>query len=556
MAGVSLSERSLRMLADSGSYERGRVYYDSGWVRKYTAQGDTVSAVVQGSRLYRVKLTLAPVRVTGECDCPMGADGVFCKHCVAVALAWLATKQEPAPERTLEEFLLAQKPSWLVAELLEAAAADPVLRARLDAVAGVQVAFSSGDFRKRLEAAIKIDGSVDYRAARAYFRGVDEVLDELAELVDQGLGEEARGLAEYALDLLAESGLRVDDSDGGLSEAFATVEEIHYNACLASVPDPLELAEYLVDRALNGGYDLFAGALENYALVLGPSGTARYRELVEQAWQDLPPRTSTAYDGRRQTVMFLLEHLAGGDVDAWIAVLARDLTQGLDVIRIARRLVEERRDEEALEWLQRGLTEFPPDWRLRTLAAECHVRAGRHQEAAALLWDNFTERPVRETYTALEDAAGDLFPTWRRKAHAHLRKLPRLATRFSPQRPANGGHSTLVEILLAEADIDGAWRAAKAGGCVDGTWLRLARRRAHTHPADAVPIFLAAADHAILMMQSRDNYQRAAQLLVEAQPLAKESGRAEEFEAHLAAFRAAHKRKRALLDELNRARLP
>ncbi|MBI1758932.1 MAG: hypothetical protein HYR62_06870 [Actinobacteria bacterium] len=56
----------------------------------------------------------------------------------------------------------------------------------------------------------------------------------------------------------------------------------------------------------------------------------------------------------------------------------------------------------------------------------------------------------------------------------------------APWGPSQG-HSTLVEILLWEEDVDGAWQAAQHGGCTDHPWLQLARARAEHHPADAVP---------------------------------------------------------------------
>jgi hypothetical protein len=90
------------------------------------------------------------------------------------------------------------------------------------------------------------------------------------------------------------------------------------------------------------------------------------------------------------------------------------------------------------------------------------------------------------------------------------------------------------------------------GGCHDDLWLRLARDRAATHPAHAIPILLAAADQAI-DHKNRDSYRVAAGLLVEARTL---FTRDEDFESHLAALRTAHRPKRALREELDKAGLP
>jgi hypothetical protein len=129
--------------------------------------------------------------------------------------------------------------------------------------------------------------------------------------------------------------------------------------------------------------------------VLGSDGLARYRELVEVAWRELPPRQPNGYRAGRFTITYLMERLAEheGGTDALIEVLARDLANGYDVLRIAQRLCADGRDSEALEWLDRGMSEFAPDGRFRALAAECHLRAGRRSAAEELLWQNFVERP-------------------------------------------------------------------------------------------------------------------------------------------------------------------
>ncbi|HEX3590370.1 MAG TPA: hypothetical protein VHV74_12125 [Pseudonocardiaceae bacterium] len=100
----------------------------------------------------------------------------------------------------------------------------------------------------------------------------------------------------------------------------------------------------------------------------------------------------------------------------------------------------------------RGLAEFPPDRRLRSLAADCHLRAGRRAEAGELLWANFTDQPTLDDYIALRDAMSERFPAWRERAIELLRAQPAAPARFTTMpylRPA--GHSTLVEVLLWKA---------------------------------------------------------------------------------------------------------
>lgn len=560
MVAVEVSERSVRMLADGRSFERGRAYVAAGRVRRVEVDGTTVTATVDGTSVYRVRLEVAGSGLRGRCTCPYGAEGVFCKHCVAVALAWLADGAEvgePRPaalsDQRLRAFLLGQDPAWLADQLLAAVRTDPLLRAGLEVAAGADAAaaYDAGELRERLVRAIEIVDYVDYRGAYSYFGQVGEALDAVAELVGGGFPDTAVALAEYALDLLEGAAGQVDDSDGGLGGAIARVEEIHLAACAAGMPDPVALAERLVGRALASDYEVFRTVLPDYELVLGAAGMTRYRELVEQAWNALPPKKPHDYSSRRFTVTHLMEQLAesSGGADALIDVLARDMTSGYDALRIAARLCADGRDGEALGWLERGLAEFEPDPRLRTLAAECHVRAGRLDRAGELLWVNFAERPGLDGYQVLRDATGDEFPAWRDRALALLRSQPPAENSWQP------GRSVLVEILLSEGDTDAAWQEAVDAGCSEELWLRLARARASTHPAAAIPVLLRGADRAI-ERKNRDQYRIAAGLLVEAKPLFTRCDRDEDFRDHLAALRTSHRAKRALREELDRAGLP
>ncbi|MBP2331023.1 putative Zn finger protein [Kibdelosporangium banguiense] len=127
--------------------------------------------------------------------------------------------------------------------------------------------------------------------------------------------------------------------------------------------------------------------------------------------------------------------------------------------------------------------------------------------------------------------------------------------RLAELRDQPGDSSTLVEVLLWEEKPDQAWQAAVEGGCRPGLWLHLARERAVTHPDDAIPVLLRAADQQI-KHKIRSSYQEAAKLLAEAKPLFARCDRLADFEQHMRALRAAHKPKRALREELDRVRLP
>ncbi|MGW4750466.1 SWIM zinc finger family protein, partial [Streptomyces sp. NPDC004290] len=77
-----LTEATLKRLAGTRSFERGLGYLDA--VAGVEIGDGWVAASVHGTERYEVELTLdGPGGPTGECDCPYGLEGNFCKHLVA-----------------------------------------------------------------------------------------------------------------------------------------------------------------------------------------------------------------------------------------------------------------------------------------------------------------------------------------------------------------------------------------------------------------------------------------------------------------------------------------
>lgn len=239
MVAVEVSAGVVRELADPKSFQRGEEYFAAGHVRRISVDGTAVSATVEGTHAYRVRLDVTRSGLRGRCSCPHDVE--FCKHCVAVALAWLeqAGRGErtarpsgrPLTEKRLRSFLLDRDPEWLVDQLMAAAKTDEVLRARLDVAAGVAAdrAFDGRGLRERLEFAIDVPDYVSFAGSDQYFHHVDGALDEVARLVDNGFTAAAVDLAEYAAQLLEDAADRVEDI-GGVEDAIARAERIRLAA--------------------------------------------------------------------------------------------------------------------------------------------------------------------------------------------------------------------------------------------------------------------------------------------------------------------------------------
>ena len=73
-------------LAGERYFERGQSYHRGGHVYDLVQHGGVVVAKVAGTEDYRVRLW-AEDGLAYSCDCPLGLDEEFCKHCVAAGLA-------------------------------------------------------------------------------------------------------------------------------------------------------------------------------------------------------------------------------------------------------------------------------------------------------------------------------------------------------------------------------------------------------------------------------------------------------------------------------------
>jgi hypothetical protein len=237
-------------------------------------------------------------------------------------------------------------------------------------------------------------------------------------------------------------------------------------------------------------------------------------------------------------------------VGAVVDVLAKDLRAARQYIRICEELISAGRDEQALEWARRGLKERGNErdhglGELRVITISLCGRLGRTREAVELAWEQFAVTPSLEAYKRLcEHATTEgTWSSWRDQALAVLNAQPRIGE----SAPVPGGyrppgHSTLIHVLLWEGDEEAAWRAAQQGGCADGLWLELARRRASTHPADAATVFRQQIEAAVALTK-RDGYDRALSLLAELRACHERMDTLDRFDVYVTRLRDANSRK-------------
>ncbi|MGW1282213.1 SWIM zinc finger family protein [Streptomyces sp. NPDC002586] len=547
----ALTEASLKKLAGARSFERGLGYLDA--VSGVEVGDGWVTATVHGTERYEVELTLeGPGGLVGECDCPFGLEGNFCKHLVALGLRVLTQgeslprQRKAARERAqdLDGWLSALSKDELLAVLREQIEQDRQLRRRLE----LRAASVRGDLaavRARIRDLLDIGpfaqyGYVEYADARAYADQAGQAVSAIRTLTGSGRAADAITLARKAMRLLAEAVESVDDSDGWLGQIGADLADAHLEACRAARPDPEELARWLVGHALG---DIDDGLTDidplDYEDVLGEEGMAVLRKSAVEAWRG---------NRRGWAEKYLMERVAkaGGDVDTVIAVHAADLApNGHTHLVIARELDTARRYDEALSWAQRGIRESGDlsavDTALVDYLADRYTRADRLPDAVALRRDQFGARRSLLAYQQLRAAAlaADRWPAERDGALDLLRA-------DAGRHEGWYGGPVLIDALLDDKDVDAAWQAATRSGAHDRQWLTLADQARDGRPADALGVYRRLAEP-LAKQTGNTVYEQLVALLLSIRDCHRRLGTDEEFAAYVTALRTAQKRKRNLM---------
>ncbi|WBB80372.1 SWIM zinc finger family protein [Micromonospora sp. WMMD882] len=574
---VWFDEADLRRRAGNTSYVRGIGYVNE--VDGLSLSPTAVTATVQGTGTYQVWLGERGGRLVGECSCPWGQEGHFCKHCVAVGLTALnAVPAAPVASAVPAAPAVSSAPVRSAGPAASSTAGSgpgPAvadagdLRAALDgldkaALVDLLLEFADRDPQARRLLSLRVAspgfdaellGATVDSLRRTWHLG-DVALARLARAADSALRALdvfapthpglVRPLYQRAVRHLTAANLDGQPEDGlaAIRAAVSRATDGVVATCEAEPADPAELVRWLIDVQLRGSRfpDL---AVRRFAGILGADGLDRYRRRLAE----LDDEASRAGDGERRSRRHAIFRLREAflvdvvqDVDQLVALYADDLSQPGRYVRIGATLRAAGRFDEAVDWLRRGLAETLVEHReIGDLLVTVYVETGRLKEAARARLDIFRRDPDEYHYRMLLRAAEAV------DAVAYARAEALTALRERAARGGPGAADPLVRILVADDDVDRAWAAAQEFPCGAECMLLLAGKRAKRHPADAIPVYEREVDRAIAR-PDRTGYASAARLLVALRDLHQRAG--SDFDAYLQRVRAAHRRRSALMKEL------
>jgi uncharacterized Zn finger protein len=511
-----ITPNNLKKIAGTTAFQRGEEYFVSGFVERLLTAEQKVSARVVGTETYRVKLWADENDgdLSYDCTCPRAADGYFCKHCVAVGLAWIAEQQVEGvagqsrakkkrrdPWQDIRDYLATQKPEMLIDLVLEATQRDDRLYQSLALKAERAVAGSNVQqiFRKAINKATRVHGFVDWREAGDFAGDLEQLAEYLEELLTPDSAGMLVELLEYAIERVEDAMQSIDDSNGEVGSIVDALGDMHLKACELAQPKPCALAERLFRMEMTLPIGICSFSATTYSHVLGEQGLRRYRELATVEWQKIKPKQSgDNFEDHRWRITRIMESLAmaSGDVEELVAIKARDLAYTHDYLNIAEIWAKAGQDDKALDWAERGLKAFPKgtDNRLRDFLVAAYLKRKRNEEALQLTWVQFEERAILEHYQKLHKVAKQL-GLWTEQRERALDWVAEVIARraaatdrWNP-KPAIPNFSLRVEIALWEKDLDAAWAAVNAGVCAHDLLITLAGKLETKRGNDALTVY-------------------------------------------------------------------
>ena len=276
---------------------------------------------------YRVELAVDDGELAYDCNCPVGDEGVFCKHAVAVALSWLensgeevfhAEEQVPGKPRkkrktfedVIREYVATLGKDALQELLMDAVERDLTLRDKLLFAARAAGASDLPGMKAAVRQATRISRPLDWRESGAYGDGLMSLADMLRQRLSGPHAAQVVELSELAIAGAEKSLEQIDDSSGDVIPAILELASVHLDACTLTAPDPVKLAERLFRFQTEGKWDTFYNVLAGLCGAIGqervePLSRTRQRGLGS----DCPrSRRVRNIDGHTDSPRMQLEH--------------------------------------------------------------------------------------------------------------------------------------------------------------------------------------------------------------------------------------------------------
>jgi uncharacterized Zn finger protein len=601
MTMPKITESMIRAGASPESFRRGEEYYREGALSNTAIQGAMLSGECVGTYApyYRVQVELDEAGVAdASCTC-LYEYGGYCKHIIALLLAYMRHPKSFAIRKTPAELLTDLDQGDLTAILTKLIQEQPDLYDRIEAMTSVP-SKSKKKRRKKVDIEVHrrhilgIVHSLDgMRMSEAYWHvgGLANQLREVEEsamkFLDVGDAETA---VEILLVLLEESSRgieNVDDSNGELGGFVGELGTPLAEAILSMDLNQVErerlirrlekLIDYAGDYGMEGNLGIAVQAAkygwddappekaslrgdgsnfyegeepddwnededDDEFLELGFSAGSGFDDLTEAKLNVLDRRGRTEeylalckQEGRHLRYALKLCDLK--QVADAVKYSKKHLTTAEETLEVARRLRESRLVTEAIEIGEHGLKLKGSKASLGEWLGPVEEAQGRTKQALTAWSAAVGEDPTLEIYKTIKRLAGTGWERFRPEVMAKLRK--------------SHDKQVLAEVCLLEEEWDDAIKVAE-GRDVWYTVAEIVADGVMQHrPEWVVQISLNHAERLMSEVKSK-NYPIAAAWLKRAKQAYKLLGRMDEWKQYLEETKEKFKRRPALQSQLAR----
>lgn len=532
---TDINDELLINLAGKGAFQRGLTYYQTGNVLNWSRTGATITADVAGTDNYRVRLTHRTGYLEGSCNCPAFERNGFCKHCVAVALAY----RSGGPQHTQPNKLESHK--------------RPKTKANSTATLDPKT------LKKRITAALPYNRHLfRYEQVHSYFANAELVFDQLEELAAELPTETALGLVNYGLQRLARALLTIDDSGGFRLNLEQTLQHLHVQLMSRVNWPPGKMAAYLLELRSGTARDFYPAIPESYTL--DSAVIEHYYGLLQVRWDKLPALKPNAtieqkYDYLGLQLPLMRRAQSQQDLDAQIALLQKTATEEYDFLELSRLCMDHDAWDKAEFWLAKArkntshkhYRNYRHD--LERLQIRLHLYKHELSAALSLQWQIFTDSPNIGDYHELlklnENNTQD--EDYSAKAKDYLRSHLDNGDKAEPNSYVN----TLIDIHLHENELPAAVQLCEERILPIHKILAVARRLGK-QPATAIPLYKQVISSTVQLGNNKA-YHDAIALLQELADTLIISAHHQAFATLLQELRAQHQQKRNFIKWLNEA---
>lgn len=569
-----LTPSSLRSAAGSRSYSRGEDYFASGAVHHLYCDGVQLTGDVSGTRVYRTAMTVVKNELDGRCTCPMGRDGAFCKHLVALGLAYLQANKKSETNKSAfhwKVFLKSCEREELIKIILEMSPnnTDVIERYRM---ANLPAAGKA----KLTELKSKID------ELYALAETIEECYDEYDSFDDNGSKDDfiqQQSLLLNVLNLLAANGetqllwdistyaldklLEISVSEYDVVQEFAEeMMEFFLQAVHAEVKSHDEAFRIFSEwerKGGNFGFDVLSEALGELPKPVKELWAVKALE----KWRGFS-RCQLGEYGSSSERNYIESHLLNWadehkDDSLKLQIMEKSLASSDDVIALAKEYRRQGMPDKVIPLLQKAKKTLKNSTKILDLLAEELQQSGSGQQALDLAWKDFTENYMSAyPLDRLQKTACHL-KCWNEYYQRVLSFLAEMEQKQAKSKPSNSYyHDSLrqrrVEVLFAHADKEAAWELSLGAVLSEEWWLKLADWRLQTVPEDAASILRKLVAKA-LVPTGEYAYAEVVKYLKLYGKYMGLAGKDAEFATYCSTIRVEYKRRRLLLAQMDKAKL-